>query len=804
MGIAVLVGAFGGATIAGIAGARRTETAYSRFERTHNAAQVLVEDFIPNPDAAHVTHAQVAATAGVAEAEAVRAFAFTNLGLGGPPPTDPTDVLLLGLQVGNVQFLATPDGRAYGTGLDRPRLISGRQPDPGRTDEVAVDFTFPTARVGERITVPFERSLGGEAHQTDYKADPLTLTFSVVGVVAAPGQFPPQSQSGYITGASIYATPAFYQAHTTDLAALDFDLVRMSPGTTYGALELALQSLGEGKGVPTTDFGTQTAEVLRSTHLEAVALWILSGLLGLVAILVLAQLLARMSSLEADDTPTLRALGMSRGQVFVVGLLRVLAIGLLGAALAVAIAIALSPLAPIGLARLADPLPGLSINVAVLALGAVGVVAGCLLMATASVWRASATLTPRAEAARSRPSRAVALLAGVGASAAATCGVWMAMERGRGRTAVPVRSTLAGAVIGLAALAAAVTFGASLTHLLKSPALYGVTWDSDILNNNGPDGMPPAEAVVKADGDVAAAAYRYVGLEVRLGSYDTQDVTFIPVVGGLDAVSVEGRAPQGDDEIALGTKTMAQLHLKIGDSVRGFAENIDAAPVPLRVVGKAVLPPGRFVGRLGVGVVVNKPTLDRMAGVANGFQLRRPYIISVQFRSGVSVPGATRRLAVALLASDPQFALQRPPQPADLVNFGRIQNLPLILAAILALLAAATMAHLLVSSVRRRRTDLALLKMLGFDRGQVRRAVAWQATTLAVIAAVVGIPLGVAAGRTGWNLLATGLGTVVAPVTPVALLVALVPATIILAILMAAGPAAIASRVRPAVALRGE
>ena len=190
--------------------------------------------------------------------------------------------------------------------------------------------------------------------------------------------------------------------------------------------------------------------------------------------------------------------------------------------------------------------------------------------------------------------------------------------------------------------------------------------------------------------------------------------------------------------------------------------------------------------------------------MAGGFKLRRPYIISVQFRPGVSAPGATRRLAGALLAADPQFALQRPPEPTDLVNFGRIQNLPLILAAILALLAAATMAHLLVSSVRRRRTDLALLKMLGLDRGQIKRAVAWQATTLALIAAVVGIPLGVAAGRTGWAGVASGLGTVVRPVTPVALLAAVVPATIILANLVAAGPAAFASRVRPAVALRGE
>ena len=70
-----------------------------------------------------------------------------------------------------------------------------------------------------------------------------------------------------------------------------------------------------------------------------------------------------------------------------------------------------------------------------------------------------------------------------------------------------------------------------------------------------------------------------------------------------------------------------------------------------------------------------------------------------------------------------------------------------MLAGLLALLAAAALAHLLVTSVRRRRRDLAILKSLGFVRGQVSAAVAWQATTVALLALAVGLPLGVALGR---------------------------------------------------------
>jgi len=68
---------------------------------------------------------------------------------------------------------------------------------------------------------------------------------------------------------------------------------------------------------------------------------------------------------------------------------------------------------------------------------------------------------------------------------------------------------------------------------------------------------------------------------------------------------------------------------------------------------------------------------------------------------------------------------------------------------VVALLAVGTVAHALVGSVRR---DMAILKALGFVRGQVSAMVAWQATTFALVALLAGLPLGVAAGR--WGLAA--------------------------------------------------
>jgi predicted lysophospholipase L1 biosynthesis ABC-type transport system permease subunit len=106
--------------------------------------------------------------------------------------------------------------------------------------------------------------------------------------------------------------------------------------------------------------------------------------------------------------------------------------------------------------------------------------------------------------------------------------------------------------------------------------------------------------------------------------------------------------------------------------------------------------------------------------------------------------------------------------------------------------------------VRRRRRDLAVLKTLGFTRRQVSGSVAWQATTIGVLALVVGIPLGLALGRVGWTLLAHELGVVAEPVWPVAAAVLAVPVTLALVNLLAFVPGRLAARTRPAVVLRSE
>src|SRR5206468_13013976 len=94
----------------------------------------------------------------------------------------------------------------------------------------------------------------------------------------------------------------------------------------------------------------------------------------------------------------------------------------------------------------------------------------------------------------------------------------------------------------------------------------------------------------------------------------------------------------------------------------------------------------------------------------------------------------------------------------------RSRNLPVALGSLFALTALATLIHLLITSVRRRRRDLAILRTLGFRRRQILATVAWQSAILAAVALVFGIPSGVLLGRFGWALFADRLGIVSEPV----------------------------------------
>lgn len=83
-----------------------------------------------------------------------------------------------------------------------------------------------------------------------------------------------------------------------------------------------------------------------------------------------------------------------------------------------------------------------------------------------------------------------------------------------------------------------------------------------------------------------------------------------------------------------------------------------------------------------------------------------------------------------------------------------------------------------MTSVRRWRRDLAILRTIGFTRAQTRRTVTWQAATLGGTALVIGVPLGILGGRLAWQALAHQLGILPVVDVPPLWFTAFVPAAL--------------------------
>ena len=163
---------------------------------------------------------------------------------------------------------------------------------------------------------------------------------------------------------------------------------------------------------------------------------------------------------------------------------------------------------------------------------------------------------------------------------------------------------------------------------------------------------------------------------------------------------------------------------------------------------------------------------------------------------------ARGRAAITTYVNAFPEAAATPSAPGALVNFGEAVNFPLIVGMVLALFGVATLVHLLVVSVGRRRREMGLLKALGFVNTQVAAAVGWQATTVVLVGIVIGVPLGVAAGDAVWRGFARNLGAVPVSVVPVPLIAVLALGALVVANLLAVVPAITAARCEPGELLR--
>lgn len=239
----------------------------------------------------------------------------------------------------------------------------------------------------------------------------------------------------------------------------------------------------------------------------------------------------------------------------------------------------------------------------------------------------------------------------------------------------------------------------------------------------------------------------------------------------------------------LGRSTLRALGRQIGDTVRVSGRR---NRLRYRVVGEAVFP------TLGQA----QPVADGAGFTGAGFAPLFDQNVFSRYFVGRVAPGAdpvavAQRIGRVRQLSAPSGAIL----PVEVDRLRQISWLPVALAVLFGVVGLVAIGHALVTTVRRRRGELVVLKALGFDRRQVRATVAWQAITMVVVGLVLGIPLGTVTGAIAWRLVAEGLGVAPDTAFPVVGIALIVPVAILLGILAAYLPARAAAHTQPAVTL---
>jgi len=793
-GLALIIALAGGAVLAAAAGASRTDSAYPRFLVASRAPGALVS---PAGSGVAGYDAAVGRLPGVTASAAL-------VGISALP------VNANGSLDGDAATFASLDGR-YGRVLGIPKMLAGRLPGQDAPGEIAVSQIGAqqlNLRVGSVLRLAAESN-------APHPRPPRLLTEHVVGIVVTTSSVLPVTYLDQ--DATVMASLALYRELGPDYEAFDGVYVTLKPDTWLSAFSAAAEKLAQrypqtGKQVFVADETTQEATIERLIRPQAVALALFALALALTALLIVGQVAARTLLAAAQDNGTLAALGMTRRQLFAAGMTETAAATVAGALGAVATAIAASPLTPIGPARLAEPDPGVSVNAGVLAAGAAAIVVLLAGRVAVTAWRQAAArpaAPDAAEPARRRP-RFADRLSLAGAPLAAVTGVRLALDpggraSGGARTSVPVRSAMAGLAVAVAAVAAAGTFGANLLRLVETPSLYGQNWN--IAFQGQFDTVTPKQ-FAQYTGHVSGITGVTFGVNgtVTIGTTVIPAIGLAPGTGPMTSSTVlAGRPPATGGDIALGTSVLRQLGLRVGQTVKV------AAPSGTRsmlITGSAVFPyfgQGSFTPTdVGEGAETTAAVLAPLANAANGpgynFAL-------VSFASGparqADLAAFERNWRGFCASVEQNTCLVTDQRPNTVTNYAAIDATPEILAGVLAVLGLAVLAQFILASARRRRRDFALLKVLGMLRRDLSAVAFWQVATVTAVALVIGVPLGIAAGRWAWQLFANQAGLPPDPVTPLSVLW-MIPATLLAAALVALPPARSVARVPAAATLRSE
>jgi ABC-type lipoprotein release transport system permease subunit len=758
--LGVLGGVAGGVGIAAVAGARRTDTAYERWRVATAAPDAIV--FGTQVGLFDADYAPVLQLPEVVDAGA---FSLSPIGLDGKigslPPGDP--VLY--------QRLA------------KPLLRHGRLPSRSRPDEVVVNRKAASQyglHVGSEVAI--WSSTDADDFFAGGRLDGPRQRARVVGIGDSP------IDSVFTADeASFFPSFAFFERHP-DVPIVPNLVVRLRPGTDVNEFHERVTAAMGLPDVPVRDLGEDAKRFQNSTDLERTGLLLFAVVTLIAGLVIVGQAIARVVYAIAENARALRALGFTRLQLVTGLVLPLIVAAAVTAAVTIGLAVALSPWFPIGFAARLEPDPGVHVDVLVLVPAAILFAVATVMIALTAALRATSlrAVSVDSESQLIRRVRAVAPLP-------VSIGAGLALERGRGERALPVRPAIAGAVAAVVGVVGALGLLSGIDDAVAVPERSGQVWDAEVY----------ATADTSLD-DVASAArrdprltgvVRVVRIPLTVEGAGVPVYALRQVKGATAFALISGRAPVTPDEVALGPSTAKALGAGIGDRVRIGTDPTRRS----RVVGVALLPQtahSSFDQGAWVPPRALAPHLDTLPPEA----VLGSVTIAVVVRDGLDRDKALASLPDQLGSDD----VEPTTLPQDVINLRNVRSLPRMLALFLAFLGVAAVGHVLVTAVRRRRHDLAILRAIGFRPIQAAACIGWQATTVGIIGLVIGVPLGIVAGRLAWRWVADNTPLLYVGPVAIAAVLLIVPATLLIANVLAALPARRAARIRPATVLRTE
>lgn len=765
--LALLSGLAGAVVLTAVAGARQTASSFERLADDSNAADVAADVGAVDPDI-------VDKIARLPMVEVSASFTLVFALVDGVEAD-------LGIRI--------PRDERFGVEIERGRVLRGRNPASDRPDEVVVNETAAAligVDVGDEVDVA--TLTPEQVQEADYfpPKGPL-LQFRVVGVVRSTDDVIEDAEGGFL------ASPALYDVihgrvdeFTTYLG------VTLAPGATAADFNAAVADL-----IPpeqeyfTLSLGDRSKAARGAISAAASGLAVFALVAAAAGVVAVGQAVGRHLSATQDDAETLRGLGITSSARSAALVLLAVPVGVGGAVVAALVAWLASPIMPVGLARRAEPDPGLAADWSVLVGGGLAIVVVVLVAATitAALLTRRRAATPRSP----RPSGVTAAVARAGAGPVAVNGVRLALDRRA--PALPVRSAIGGVALAILGVVAVLTVSASLDRLLAAPERWGYGWD--LMLNFTADEVDDA-AVRLAEDDRLIGAARWDGGFSYVDGEGVRAYGLTPLTGDIGFSLQSGRQPVTPGEVVLGPATAERLGVEPGDRIEVAPEPRAPDAAPVVVVGIALFPDdgeGSFAGAVGY------------FGSAFAEHAIAPDLFEASQVVTRLAPGLDIDMVAAALDEEYPESVSGeslPIRPAQVANLGSVRSLPQWLAVFVSLLGIASLVHVLVTTVWRRGGELATLRSLGITPRQIQGCIVWQATTIAALGLVVGVPLGLIAGDAAWFAITDPIGVATDTDRPVLLYVATGWLALLVAGIAALAPGRRAWGQRPADGLRGD